>query len=360
MSQWDRFLVSPTDRPWQINLPKRETSKASLSFPMLKLREKVYHQKEGRLPMKTERLLSIIILLLQRKRVTAKELAEQLEVSIRTIYRDIESINAAGIPIISHQGVEGGYEILSSFMLQNQALNQHDRNLLISTIKGITSLFDDTKIVQMAESLGSTRGKNSKENIDPLSIVIDFAPWGLPNIGIKLLTSLKKAMEQKREVHFFYVDGNGIETKRQVQPASIIVKAGIPYFYGYCLSRKAARVFRVSRMRELVLTGNKFELPVDFNIDAKSLEKSWVESSEMISLSLLFQPKVKVFVEEQFTTDQITRLDSGMIKVDCQFPKGDWVKRFLLSFGTDVTILEPKNMRDTITEEARKISQLYE
>jgi predicted DNA-binding transcriptional regulator YafY len=308
--------------------------------------------------MKTERLLSIIILLLQRKRITAKELAEQLEVSIRTIYRDIDSINLAGIPIVSHQGMDGGYEILSSFMLQNQALNVSDQNMLISTLKGITTLFEDQIIEQMVESISSAQAKKSKRETSP--IVIDFSPWGLPNKHTKLLTTLKKAIEHKREVHFFYIDSNSSETERLVQPAAIIVKAGIPYVYGYCLQRKDTRLFRVSRIRDLILTANRFKLNPSIVTDAHKLEKSWVESARILHLKLLFHPKVKVMVEENFTPQQMTVLDSGYIKVDCQFPEGDWITRFLLSFGHHVEIIEPKEMKSKIRDEAKKIINLYE
>jgi predicted DNA-binding transcriptional regulator YafY len=308
--------------------------------------------------MKTERLLSIIILLLQRKRVTAKELAEKLEVSIRTVYRDIDSINLAGIPIVSHQGIDGGYEILSSFMLQNQALNVNDRNMLIGTLKGISSLFDDHKMEQIIETIESTQAKKSKS--DTLPVVIDFSPWGLPNKHIKLLTSLKKAIEHKREVHFYYIDSNSSETERLVQPATIIVKAGIPYLYGYCLQRKDTRLFRVSRMRDLTITTNQFEPNPSIVTEGHNLERSWVDSTKLLSLKLIFHPKVKVLVEENFTPNQMTVLDSGYIKVDCQFPEGDWITRFLLSFGHDVEILEPEEMITKIRDEAKKILNLYQ
>ncbi|MFD2444031.1 helix-turn-helix transcriptional regulator [Bacillus sp. CGMCC 1.16607] len=308
--------------------------------------------------MKTERLLAIIILLLQRKRITAKELAEQLEVSIRTIYRDIESINLAGIPIVSYQGNDGGYEILSSFMLQNQALNINDRNILISSLKGITSLFDDLKMDHMLDTITSAQTKKSRDALSP--VIIDFSPWGLPNQHTTLLTLLKKAIEQKREVHFYYVDSSGSVTERKVQPATIIVKAGIPYLYGYCLHREASRLFRVSRMKDAILTANQFQLLPELDLQAKSLEACWRESSKMISLILIFQPKLGVLVEETFTPNQITILETGYIRVECQFPEGDWVTRFLLSFGNQVEIIEPEELKGRIREEAKKIIQMYE
>jgi predicted DNA-binding transcriptional regulator YafY len=310
--------------------------------------------------MKTERLLSIIILLLQRKKLTAKELAEHLEVSIRTIYRDIDSINLAGIPIVSHQGMDGGYEILSSFMLQNQALNVNDRNMLLSTLKGISALFNDEKMEQMIETIGSSHTKNNFTKKAVLPIVIDFSPWGLPNTHTELLSLIKKAIEQKRELQFFYLDSNSKETERQVQPAMIVVKAGIPYLYGYCLNREDTRIFRVSRIRHLSITNKHFQIDPKVDIDAKNLERSWVENSRTLSFTLLFHPRVQVLVEEAFTPNQMTLLENGYMQVECQFPEGDWVTRFLLSFGRDVQILKPEEMKRKIRGEAQKILELYE
>jgi predicted DNA-binding transcriptional regulator YafY len=308
--------------------------------------------------MKTERLLTIIILLLQRKRITSKELAEKLEVSMRTIYRDIESINLAGIPIVSFQGNDGGYEILSTFMLQNQALNMNDRNMLIGSLKGLTSLFDDVKMEHLLETITSAQAKNRTDAPSP--VIIDFSPWGLPNQHTASLTMLKKAIEHRRVVQFFYIDSNGTETQRKVHPATIIVKAGIPYLYGYCLNREALRLFRVSRMKKLTVTTEYFELLPEIDLQAKSLEAEWAETSKRISFLFIFQPKVRVLVEETFLPSQITVLDTGHLRVECQFPEGDWVIRFLLSFGNQVEIIEPVEMKERIIEEAKKILQLYQ
>jgi predicted DNA-binding transcriptional regulator YafY len=308
--------------------------------------------------MKTERLLSIIILLLQQKKLTARELANHFEVSLRTIYRDIDSINLAGIPIVSYQGNEGGYEILSSFKLHNQVLNTNDLHLLGSTLKGISTLFEDLKIKRMVEIFDSYQAKNSSNEQSPL--LVDFSKWGLPNKDSKLLTLLKKAIEQKREIHFTYIDGNSSETIRYVQPASIIVKAGIPYLYAYCLHREDTRLFRVSRIREVTMTKNQFKPSHKVEIETKDLEKNWMELSATIALTLIFSPKVKVLVEESFSNKQITYIADGYMKVDCRFPEGDWVVRFLLSFGIEVEIVEPESMRAKIKSEAKKILEMYE
>jgi predicted DNA-binding transcriptional regulator YafY len=308
--------------------------------------------------MKTERLLSIIVLLLQRKKMSARELADHFEVSIRTIYRDIDSINLAGIPIVSYQGNEGGFEILSSYKLQNQVLNTNDLHLFGSTLKGISSLFEDLKVDKMVEIFDSYQAKNSSNEQSPL--LVDFSKWGLPNKESKLLTLLKKAIEQKRELHFTYIDGNSSETKRYVQPASIIVKAGIPYLYAYCLHREDMRLFRVSRIREVAMTKNQFKPSHKVEIETRDLEKNWMESSATISLTLIFSPKVKVLVEESFSNEQITYIEDGYMKVDCHFPEGSWVVRFLLSFGKEVVIVEPESMRAKIKSEAKKILEMYE
>jgi predicted DNA-binding transcriptional regulator YafY len=310
--------------------------------------------------MKTERLLSIIVLLLQRKKMSARELADHFEVSIRTIYRDVDSINLAGIPIVSYQGNEGGYEILSSFKLHNQVLNTNDLHLIGSALKGISSLFEDLKIESMVEIFDSYHAKNSSN--EQLPLFVDFSQWGLglPNKESKLLTLLKKSIEQKREIHFTYMDGNSSETKRYVQPASIIVKAGIPYLYAYCLQREDTRLFRVSRIREVTMTKNQFKPSHKVEIEIKDLEKNWMESSATIALTLIFSPKVKVLVEESFSNNQITYIADGYMKVDCRFPEGDWVVRFLLSFGKEVEIVEPESMRAKIKSEAKKILEMYE
>ena len=103
--------------------------------------------------MKIERMLTIIVMLLNRNRVTANELAEKFEVSIRTIYRDIETINLAGIPIISHAGNNGGFSIYEDYKLNNQVLPLNNLSSLLSVLKDINSTLDDSELDSSIEKL---------------------------------------------------------------------------------------------------------------------------------------------------------------------------------------------------------------
>ncbi|RUM36698.1 MAG: YafY family transcriptional regulator, partial [Desulfobulbus sp.] len=130
--------------------------------------------------MKLDRLLSIVIMLLNRQRVQAKDLADHFEVSTRTIYRDIEAINRAGIPVVTHQGNKGGLGIIDSYKLDRQVLTLQDMVTMLSVLKGVNSTFKDRQINNAIEKIHALVPEHKQEfvknHVD--QIVIDVMPWG--------------------------------------------------------------------------------------------------------------------------------------------------------------------------------------
>lgn len=156
--------------------------------------------------MKVERLLAIIIKLLNKNRVSAKELADQFEVSVRTIQRDIDSISVAGIPIVSYKGFNGGYGIVEDYKIRAGLFNDLEYELLLTALNGVYKTYDDNQLKQIIEKLASIKRNANKQNAP---VMLDFGGWGPTEKRTEKVNAIKKSIELNRVISFQYIDING-------------------------------------------------------------------------------------------------------------------------------------------------------
>jgi predicted DNA-binding transcriptional regulator YafY len=210
--------------------------------------------------MKMERLLAIIMLLLNRKQINAKELAEYFEVSQRTIYRDIDTINQAGIPIVSYMGAEGGFGIIENYKINKNFLDDYEISSLITALRNLNNTVNNKKIsltLEKLESMRPQKGMNCN-NSNTIPINIDYNNWNSNNADKDKLKSLNKAIYEKRRIRFDYINTRGEYTHRVVEPLSLLLKDFSWYLHGYCRSREDYRLFKVKRMRAVHITEDIF------------------------------------------------------------------------------------------------------
>ncbi|HYF92000.1 MAG TPA: YafY family protein [Symbiobacteriaceae bacterium] len=307
--------------------------------------------------MKLERLLAIVMLLVNRRRVQAQELAEKFEVSVRTIYRDIDAINLAGLPVVTYQGAGGGVGIAESYRIDKNFLTSDELASVIIALKGATSYNDR----RAASTLEKIRGMIPESQAAALRAktqhtVVDLSPWGGdPGLQQKL-AALKAAILDCRPITFGYWSTRGETTDRDVEPYVLVLKGQNWYLYGYCRLRRAFRLFKVARMKKIAPGAGSFERQA-IDIDAAPWESEWHKSATMVQLLLRFDPMVRGLVEEQF--DDVTVDADGRLLVRTAFPEDGWVYGFILSFGPSVEVLEPPHVRETMRRMAEGIAQLY-
>lgn len=306
--------------------------------------------------MKLERLLAIIMLLMNRGRMTAKELAEYFEVSVRTIYRDLEVIDQAGIPIVTYQGANGGVGIVDRYKMDKQVLKPDEVLSIVAALKGVNSTLDDRRLQHIEEKMKTLIPRGAKGLWDD-RIVIDFSPWG-GNEWIKEKVSLlRKAMEEERMVEFFYTNAQGVARKRLVEPEKLILKGYMWYMLGYCHMRQDHRLFRLSRIREPQIGKERFVLrPLP---DGELLEGRQTSEFRTIHIVMRFSPRVRVRVEDFFEAEQVEVQEDGSVIVRVNYPEDEWVYGTVLSYGCDVEVLEPPHLREIICARAWRMLELY-
>lgn len=309
--------------------------------------------------MRLERLTSIVFLLLNRKRISATKLAERFNVSIRTIYRDINTIDQAGIPIISHTGQQGGFAILDTYCIDKQVLTLNEITSIINTLKGVNASLEDEDMKLTIEKIGNLmpRSPSSETRMDEQPLTIDLFPWGYSEHYKKMMKRIYHSIKNCTLITIKYSKPDNIKISRTIEPMTLLYKGYTWYLFAFCRLRKDYRIFRLSRIKKMKEHNQSFTRR---RKNYKDLP-SWSDnSSHKIEITLQFSSQVKTVVEDFFREEQLSYQDDGSIVVKEEFPKNDWLYGFILSFGEYVKVLKPSHLRDIISEKAKKISKIYE
>ncbi|MGV2805350.1 WYL domain-containing protein, partial [Clostridium perfringens] len=194
--------------------------------------------------MKLERLISMIYMLLNNEILSASALAEKYNVSQRTIYRDIDAICAAGIPVVSYQGVNGGYGIMEQYKMDKSLLGSYDVSALITILHSMSTVFEDERAMDTIQRLQTIdRSGNSASQ----GLSMDIGSWRSYNERLRLL---RRAITDKHVISFQYISAKNERIRRKVEPLRLMYKFGSWYLYGFCRTRADYREFRIARMSE--------------------------------------------------------------------------------------------------------------
>lgn len=305
--------------------------------------------------LKLDRLLSITMALLNTKRVGAAELAERFEVSLRTIYRDMESINQAGIPIASFAGQDGGYEIMEGYRLERQSLSLDDFASIYSALRGIQSAADNQDVAGLLDRIGALIPAKSDQKAT-LSMDLHWLSTPAEKEKIRLLHA---TIKQNRLLSFEYMDFHGQETKRAIEPMGVYIKGYAWYVWGYCLTRLDLRVFRLSRINHIQQLQETF---IRRNMELEDSPNKWVQqdTEPQIEAVLRFNASMKTRVRDVFEPDQIEVEQDGSMKVTCRYFTKEAVLRQVLSYGTEVKLVEPQEIVFQLRSHLAAISRMYE
>ena len=308
--------------------------------------------------MRIDRMLTITIMLLNRKRITARELAQKFEVSVRTVYRDIDAINLAGIPVVSFPGNDGGFGIMENYKLDRQLLTLSDMVVILSALKGMNTTFKDKELDSAIEKISNLVPEDRADELrlHLEQVVIDILPWGHTEKQKSKLQNVQKSISGNCLINFNYRNMKGEYTKRTVEPMSLIFKGYAWYLFGYCKLKNDYRIFRLSRMKNLEVTNKKFSRR---DKSYKDILKGNEKNVKTVDLVLKFSPEVRVRIEDQFDEDQYTFTDEGDIIVKISFPEDEWVYSYILGYGEHVEVLEPAHIRKKIAKKAKKIHEIY-
>lgn len=208
--------------------------------------------------MKVDRLVSIIMILLDKERIGAQELADMFEVSPRTIYRDIDTINMAGIPVCSAPGVGGGFEIMQKYKIDRKVFSTADLSAILMGLSNLSNMIRGDELVNALAKVKSFIPADRAKDIEIKAnqIYIDLSPW-MGNRNIQpYLEIIKTALQESRLLTFEYADRYGNKTERTAEPYQLVLKSSHWYWHGYCHKRNDFRLFKLSRTSNLQIQEN--------------------------------------------------------------------------------------------------------
>lgn len=301
--------------------------------------------------MQMNRLFQIVYLLLERKTMTAAELAQRFEVSTRTIYRDIDTLSGAGIPVYASKGKGGGIGLLPNFVLNKSLLSEEEQNEILF---GLQSL-EATNALQTSRVLSKLSALFRKAESNWIDV--DFSGWSSGEAERNKFGQLKTAILEQRVVRFVYYGSHGKRTERQAEPLKLQFKNRSWYLQCFCLQSRELRTFKISRIEELEVTGTMFErreiaVPA---LDAARPEERFVH----VHLELEFPPHMAYRIFDEFDRARIHKQEDGSFRVRASYPEDGWVYGYLLSFGEDVKVISPPHIQEILRKKAKKIADMY-
>ena len=308
--------------------------------------------------MKIDRLVSIIMILLDKERIGAQELATLFEVSPRTIYRDIDAINMAGIPVRSTSGVGGGFEIMPQYKVDKTIFSTAD---LSAILMGLTNLPNVMRGDELTNALAKVKSfipadKTKEIALKANQIYIDLSPW-MGNRNIPLyLELIKAALQENRLLSFSYVDRYGNKTVRIAEPYQLVLKSNHWYLQAYCHNRKEFRLFKLSRMTNLqkkedFFTPREYEKP--------QLEFGDILATIQTAITIRIHTSVMERALDFCSYENFTPDGDAHYIVNFPFIENDYYYDILLSFGNKCECLEPPHVRAEIKRKIQDIAALY-
>ena len=300
--------------------------------------------------MQVNRLFEIVYILLAHPTVTAKELAERFEVSTRTIYRDIEALSSAGIPVYMSQGKGGGIRLLDNFILNKTMLSEEEQAQILASLQGIEAATGE-KNDKLLAKLSSLFQKENENWIE-----IDFSDWSGKEQN--KFHDLKNAILSHTMIKFDYFGRDGKKKKRCVKPLKLYFRDKTWYLSGYCTEKEGMRLFKLRRMKQLELTKETFdplELPL-MDIIPPPVHTDIVGTK--IVLKIDASQSYRVY--DEFLDEQIQVMEDQSFLVTTNYIEDEWVYGMILSYGGYAHVVEPERVKMVIQGRLKKAIGRYQ
>lgn len=296
--------------------------------------------------MQESRLFKIVYHLLDKGQATAPELAEKFEVSVRTIYRDIDALSEAGIPIYAEAGRNGGIHLMSDFVLNRAVLSEDEKQEILTALQSINTA-QNSQNSQTLQKLSGMFQLNSENWLE-----IDFSRWGNQSFDNEKFELLKSAIFQCKTVKIQYANSSKVLSERIIQPLKLVYKSMAWYLKAFCTEKQDWRVFKLNRIIDLTLLNEHFqrrEFP----------ESTDSPKEEYHQITLRFPKEMAYRVYDEFDKTQVQQQANGDFIASAAMPQDSWLIGFLLSFGTQVEIISPAYLKEVVAEQAKLIYEKY-
>lgn len=294
--------------------------------------------------MQESRLFKIVYYLLSQGAATAPELAQKLEVSKRTIYRDIDALSNAGIPIYTEPGRNGGIHLLDHFVLNSALISGPEKEKILSALQGMA-------IMNMDDERDTLEKLSALFHVDSVDwLEVDFSRWGDKPRDNRKFNELKAAVIHRKCMKITYAGSYATGSSRIIRPLKLSYKSKDWYLKAYCQKRQDFRLFKLNRILEWEMLEERFAPMIFPDVPDEPSEKG---------VTLSFPDSLAYRVYDEFDVNQITREEDGRLSVTANMPEDDWLVGYILSFGTQVEIVNPPRLKKAVAKRVKELNEKY-
>lgn len=300
---------------------------------------------------KIERLISIVMILLQKNVVSTTEFSQLFNVSKRTILRDMETLSFSNVPIYSVHGFYGGFGIMEEYKLDKRLLSSSDLENILTALGGLGQILFSDEVELTLKKIEAMIGSTSRRG----SIHLSFYDWEGRSDILQTLKTCQESILKRRLISFDYMDKNGVQTNRIVEPYQLHFSETSWYLKGFCLHRQSYRTFKLSRIDNLHMDVKTFN-PRDYLLEQEH-EASY--QPQLVAIKALISPSIKDQFIERYGRKSIEDYSSECFLATIHVPQNSIGFQFLASFGTNLEIVEPKTFVEEFRGYLNKMMEKY-
>lgn len=310
---------------------------------------------------RTDRLLAYVLELQSKGKRRAEDFAASFEISRRTVYRDIQALSEAGVPVVTLPGQ--GYALMDGYFLPPLSFTSDEASMLLFGTKLVAGQFDSQyreAAVSAARKIEAVISETQRAEISYLQTGIALIPAIARETETAILRQLRRAVIERRRVRFLYhtrygEDGRSRRRTREADPYGLFNYAGIWYLVAHCHLRDAVRDFRLNRISNLTVLDRTFTRPQNF-----SMAPDKHDDQRRFVVRALFDREMTDWVKEakSYYVDDMRDTCDGLL-VTLRARNENEVINWLMSWGGKVQILEPESLRRRLIKEARQVLALY-
>jgi predicted DNA-binding transcriptional regulator YafY len=302
--------------------------------------------------MKYQIMIDILISLLAKRKLTAKQIADKHEISTRSVYRYIEELNVCGVPVDVARGRYGGITIADTYRLPAGYFTRDEYTSTLNAINAMMSQVDDNNLNTAYEKLLRQQKSERKDLSVSGNIIVDGSSWGDAKKFTEKMRVCEQAAKTQSCILIDYISREGVHSKRTIDPHLLIFKRNVWYVYAFCHSKQEFRTFKIGRIKNATITGEKFK-KLEFSREDLDLD-FYYPQEKLVDITLEIDKATLSDAEEWLGIDNIEPRGNNFV-ANITLPDDEWLVNKILSFGGDIKVIQPQTLKQKVITAAKKV-----
>lgn len=304
--------------------------------------------------MKYQIMLKMLLMLTSRRKITAKEIADRFEISVRSVYRYVDELNVSGVPVDVVRGRYGGIFISDTFKIPAGYFTRGEYAAAVNALGAMASQMGDEDTYSALEKLQRQQKADRRELSVCGNILVDGGSWADMGTFPEKMKVCEQAVQSSQSLEIDYISREGEHSKRVIDPHVLIFKQNVWYVYAYCHTRQDFRTFKIGRIKSARFNGRTF---VKKEIIKSDIPLNFEYSSEqLIPVTLEIRKDALADVEELLGVDNVEPRGNGLIAT-VSLPDDETLIGKILSYGGKVKVISPQSLKDSVKRAALSIAQ---